>query len=49
MWHSFDITTMYNITGDSGVNFCKKFKVFYKFYQIFNGAWICEYLLEFHS
>jgi len=24
---------MYNITGDSGVNLCKKFKVFHNFHQ----------------
>jgi len=26
---------MYNITGDSGVNVCKKFKVFHNFHPTF--------------
>ena len=31
-------TATYNITGDSGINFFKKFKVFHNFHQVFNGA-----------
>ena len=31
---------MNNIAGDTGVNFCEKFKVFHSLHQIFNGVWI---------
>jgi len=40
-WYLFiQHTVMENITGDSGVNFCKTLKVFHNFHQNFNDDWI---------